>query len=440
MSLSPNINEVLTGMADQDYYRVFNVGPNPPPVFNEPIGERTLRIDRRNTVSSVTPGFERLPYKLLPHNPYKFQRLNVELPKMPVYIEATDIYGVVYYTIRENITAGTIDTGLARLTATADDPTQKVISKLIAAIGTAKADLGTTMAEMGKTAAHVAKTATRIANFLISLKKGKLGEACASIGITATKRQQKIYNRRYAKAKHEDGQNKVRFDKLIVNRSESRVTDLVADTWLEYSYGWKPLLNDVYNLAEATAQSIVERQNVLRYQTAKSKNEKQTVIIDETVGLSCRTSFNSKISVAIGVNFSIDSSNNLLFLHAFGLSNPLTIAWELIPFSFVADWFLPVGDAIRSLTAYNGLGFHSGWKTTKTVWEWQGELKMKSFSSGGGSQIRRGTITGSYKEFTLVRENLIDFPGFGFPKWKDPRSFSHAASAVSLLQSLFLRK
>lgn len=36
-------------------------------------------------------------------------------------------------------------------------------------------------------------------------------------------------------------------------------------------------------------------------------------------------------------------------LAPYGLTNPLLTAWELVPFSFVADWFVNVGDTIASL-------------------------------------------------------------------------------------------
>jgi hypothetical protein len=38
----------------------------------------------------------------------------------------------------------------------------------------------------------------------------------------------------------------------------------------------------------------------------------------------------------------------------FGISNPLLLAWELIPYSFVIDWMFPVGNFLSSLDALNG--------------------------------------------------------------------------------------
>lgn len=35
----------------------------------------------------------------------------------------------------------------------------------------------------------------------------------------------------------------------------------------------------------------------------------------------------------------------------FGLLNPLSVAWELMPLSFVADWFLPIGSYLSGFDA-----------------------------------------------------------------------------------------
>jgi hypothetical protein len=438
VSLPPDRNDILMGYADRDYYRVNNVGPNPPPVFNEQLVQRQLRRDFLLTSSYVTPNFRRLPFRLLPINRYEKWFLEDRSPKSSLKITSTDATGTTYYTVRENWAISATGS-LFDSSTTADDPTQKVISKLIESIGTAKADAATSMAELGKTASHLAHTATRVYKGITALRKGRFGDFAQAIGISYTITDVRVYNRRYAKAVREDGSKRIKWDKLYLKRGQSRVTDLVADTWLEYSYGWKPLLNDVFNIAQATASVIVERQRVVRYKTERGENRKVTTKVVDGTGSLSKTLFESRRSTAIGVMFRIPDGA-LHITDAFGLSNPLTVAWEIIPFSFVVDWFLPVGDALKGLTAFSGLEFHDGWITRKTFTSATGTVDLKSFTSGGVSHTRSGRVQGSIKTFTIGRDRLTSFPSYGFPEWKDPRSFAHAASAIALLQSLFLRK
>lgn len=46
-----------------------------------------------------------------------------------------------------------------------------------------------------------------------------------------------------------------------------------------------------------------------------------------------------------------------------GLTNPLEVTWELLPFSFVADWFLPIGDYVSILDSTLGYILKGGTNT-----------------------------------------------------------------------------
>jgi hypothetical protein len=61
----------------------------------------------------------------------------------------------------------------------------------------------------------------------------------------------------------------------------------------------------------------------------------------------------------------------------FGGYDPLGTAWELIPLSFVVDWFLNIGSALQALQALLLIAERVGWTTVttsftvKTVPEWK---------------------------------------------------------------------
>jgi hypothetical protein len=44
----------------------------------------------------------------------------------------------------------------------------------------------------------------------------------------------------------------------------------------------------------------------------------------------------------------------LYLLSQLGLANPAAVAWELVPFSFVVDWFTDAGTFINSFTDFLG--------------------------------------------------------------------------------------
>jgi hypothetical protein len=49
------------------------------------------------------------------------------------------------------------------------------------------------------------------------------------------------------------------------------------------------------------------------------------------------------------------SNPNLYLASQLGFVNPAAIAWELVPFSFVVDWFVNVGEFLNNFTDLWGL-------------------------------------------------------------------------------------
>jgi hypothetical protein len=61
------------------------------------------------------------------------------------------------------------------------------------------------------------------------------------------------------------------------------------------------------------------------------------------------------------------SNPNLYLANKLGFVNPGVIAWELVPFSFVIDWFVPVGNFLSQWTDFVGLTLQKAY-TTKTAY------------------------------------------------------------------------
>ncbi|UUW21344.1 MAG: maturation protein [Sanya fiers-like virus 30] len=148
-----------------------------------------------------------------------------------------------------------------------------------------------------------------------------------------------------------------------------------ANLWLEYRYGWSPLMGTIYGLCEKLSdlprpQFIRERGSKLFTDTVTETVMKQTVVGRATVTISGQV---------VAVNSTVVS------LRDYGVINPAAIAWELIPFSFVVDWFIGVGDYLNNYTALSGLTFANLSKTTT-----RSGTRIERFRSNWG------TIDGQY--------------------------------------------
>lgn len=142
--------------------------------------------------------------------------------------------------------------------------------------------------------------------------------------------------------------------------------------WLEFSYGWKPLVDDIHKAAEILSApwdpQWIHESHVSDYDVVKS------AVVDQGSNGSKITYENHvklKVFARVGGVVTLANPNLQAYKNA-GLTNPLSWAWELLPFSFVVDWFTSVGQFINSFDDTVGLnivdGFYSyGMKGSSNV-------------------------------------------------------------------------
>jgi hypothetical protein len=138
----------------------------------------------------------------------------------------------------------------------------------------------------------------------------------------------------------------------------------------------------------------------------------------------------------MGLYYKMDQKM-LATLSGLGLTSPVALAWELVPFSFVVDWFLPIGPMLGAFSAFQGLTFVRGYKTyytERTVF-----LNIdQTFSNADATWHEEGKIYG--RRVSVTRVALTAFPGAVRPVLKSPFSVIHAANAAALLVQLLSGK
>lgn len=118
----------------------------------------------------------------------------------------------------------------------------------------------------------------------------------------------------------------------------------ISAAFLAVRYGWEPLINDVW-------EGIIYFETRLDNRVAKFKAaaSRQETLSYGFVGYRAMVEYHQIIAYRCNVT-SIPSEWRLL-----GLNNPLGIAWERVPFSFVVDWFIPIGNYFSVLAFFSGL-------------------------------------------------------------------------------------
>lgn len=156
-----------------------------------------------------------------------------------------------------------------------------------------------------------------------------------------------------------------RFGKAAKELGIDKPSKSSANNWLAYQYGWKPLISDAVGFADtlreqyssprpdifrctATARKVLTGSFTI-YNHGQSNNHGLVTFTDVT---------EAKAGLLLEV-----SNRGDQFRSSVGLSITdigLT-AWELVPFSFVFDWFVNVGQYLDNISALTGMSVKTGW-------------------------------------------------------------------------------
>lgn len=205
----------------------------------------------------------------------------------------------------------------------------------------------------------------------------------------------------------------------------ARVSSNVASNWLELQYGWLPLLNDAAEGAKTLAHHInVPLRSTYRVKVQRKRTDVATMLgtngdIVNTIKRSHERFLTARIS-------EFDNSVPALL----GLKNPELVAWELLPFSFVVDWFLPIGSYLEARALSSRL-------TGKFI---TGD-KYKSYSGppvsgqfGPGSM----SIKTHYTEYTRgAASSSLNVPMPRVKSLAQAASWQHCVNGLALLTQVF---
>lgn len=212
-------------------------------------------------------------------------------------------------------------------------------------------------------------------------------------------------------------------------------------SWLEYQYGWTPLLQDIYGSCEALRELDRTAWIMTVKEVFVSREETVKRFTSNGNGSVHPFNYDSEQSLASskGAFIRLDYIPSVTFFDALsraGFTNPLQLQWELVPFSFVVDWGYAVGDWLSVMDATVGWEFYSGSLTTRGEVTSKVTLrvpppdpyKRRTYPNPEGSLYRQ--------EKYLKRVPYGSSPLPSRPVYKDPTSMTHVANALALLSQV----
>lgn len=198
------------------------------------------------------------------------------------------------------------------------------------------AELGAALGERKQSLEMIATRSTQLLNFARKLRKLDFRGAEKVLG--------SVYSKKPVKG--------------IKGHSQS-----FANNFLEYSFGWAPLIGDIGNAID-TLQNGVPAATI----RGRGKNTTKYTSIVNGPGSRDLTTYTATYRVQLQCQIRVNNPN-LFLANQLGLVNPASVAWELVPFSFVVDYFVNVNQFLASFTDFWGADVINPFETDKFLIE-----------------------------------------------------------------------
>lgn len=204
-----------------------------------------------------------------------------------------------------------------------------------------RADMGVGLAELRKSTTMITERALQLAQFCSALRRGQFDRAARIL--TLDKPPKGVSRQKQA-----------------------------ASNYLEFHFGAAPLYGDIHNAIDVLQRPLksiavrATKAEILgRWDLEPPVHLVQTRVAypNDLERITHRYWDIRQRRVACGAHVVVNN-HNLWLANQLGLINPASIAWELVPFSFVSDWFGNIGTIIGSYSDFYGLTLSEEWTTT----------------------------------------------------------------------------
>lgn len=223
-------------------------------------------------------------------------------------------------------------------------------------------------------------------------------------------------------------------------KAKSNPSKLFSEVWLGWKYGWEPTLKETYGMLNWLYRAFDDGQP---FRGRASRYEKPSYTYKEPSYPYRETWIDGKriwrCEVKLWVGLGSSDAYNLSRITSL---NPVSIAWELVPLSFVCDWFLDVGGYLQNMEAAlaSGLTFKKGYVTEIAYSNLTQHHRYpgKPVVSGSSTIIREGYLKNAKFDVWKRRQKLNGFPFPRAPRLEVKLGFQRIVSLVALVRTVIL--
>lgn len=196
-----------------------------------------------------------------------------------------------------------------------------------------------------------------------------------------------------------------------------------SSLWLEYWFGWAPTIGDIGNAIDVL-------QGEIPGEGVRVSSGMSSTSLSSSKWSGKRPYYSHQINgffvMQLRCNLRV-TNHNLWLANQLGFVNPVRTAWELVPFSWFADWFTNIGQVLGSFTDTVGIEVSDVW-ITRFASGVTDEFQMQSSTQGWRRNRAYFAVKREYRRKLPRPELILRVPGL---------SWTRGATLSALIVQLF---
>lgn len=219
--------------------------------------------------------------------------------------------------------------------------------------------------------------------------------------------------------------NLSRFGPTAAMRTALKKGD-ISGTWLAMQYGVLPTIADIYELCEFIEDYHAARHTVVK----KRKAVKRSFTVKKWRSATNFGSFavEQLLSCSLRASF-VERPPSQRWAGQF---DPFVVAWELVPFSFVFDWFMPIGTFLENTAIFRGMDVDITRTLIRSSTAIGSNLGDTGISGGTGRVWTGGSVYENKFEIERKAHVPIIVPLPAINNWSKAFSLGHMKNAGAL--------
>lgn len=233
------------------------------------------------------------------------------------------------------------------------------------------------------------------------------------------------------------------FKKAVLNGTSTAIRSF-SGKYLEFLYGWKPLGDDIQNAFQRMDSDFQKNENSFKFSMKSRRTLRDEYAFNCDIANywyyngSMKQVLRRRQTSRVSLVFEFPKwyQENLPTVSPFGT------AWELMPWSFVIDWFVPIGDWVGAMESMQWSPYFRG-GCRSTFQKVESTVADPTFT---GNNIPGWTIVGfdkprldgyamQFDRHVIGPEDLIDI--IRFPSIRAKLGLNQASQGIALLTQVF---